>query len=70
MSWDYVCDLTPQLFHKQNIGGVGEGKEEHDFLVLLVHKPICSVQLNSGPQEGLQQITCMAALHFIGKSGF
>jgi len=62
--------LTLQLFHKQNIGGVGKGKEEHVFLLLLlVHKTIWSVHLNSNPRDLLQQITCMAALHLVGKGG-
>lgn len=41
LSCDYFCEvgLILQLFHKQNISGVGEWKEEYNFLLLLpVHK--------------------------------
>lgn len=47
LTLDYFSEviLILQLFHKQNVSGVGEEKEEYNFLLLLpVHKSICSVQ--------------------------
>lgn len=65
--------LILQLSDKQNVSGVGEGKEEYKFLLLLpIHKTICSVQqfMTSSPRHLPHRITRMAALRLIGKSGF